>query len=583
MSDEPAQNGRSSLPSDVMKSGPSRAPARSYLRATGLDDEALARPMVAICSTWSDVTPCNIHLRELADAAKEGVREAGGTPVEFNSIVVTDGISMGTPGMRASLISREHIADAMELAVTGHSLDAVIGLCGCDKTVAGTVMGLARLDRPGLMLYGGTIAPGKFQGRDVTIQDVFEGVGKHGKGLMTDAELKELECAACPGPGACGGQFTANTLSTCFTAMGISPFEHGVALNDVPAAMPEKLDAARAAGRLVMTLLRQGVTARQVITRQSIFTAAACVAATGGSTNAALHLVAIAHEAGVDFTLEDFEAVMARTPVIADLKPGGAYTAWDMHQAGGIGIVLERLREAGLIADHLTASGAMLFEEIAKAIEVAGQKVVREFGEPLKARGGIAVLRGSLAPEGCVVKLAGHDKTQHIGPARVFDGEEAAFAAVQAGAINAGDVVVIRWEGPVGGPGMREMLGVTAAIQGAGLGDSVALITDGRFSGATHGFMVGHVAPEAAHGGPIGLIRDGDEIAIDADTRRIDVDADLEARRAAFEPRPVSASPGVYTKYAKLVSSASRGAVTTGAGPTSPQHTGTTSDEVISA
>ncbi len=542
--------------SDTMKSGASRAPARAMLKATGLSDEDLKRPLVAVANTWSEVTPCNIHLRDLAAQVKEGIRAAGGTPIEFNTIVVSDGIAMGTDGMHASLVSREVIADSIELAVNGHSFDAVVAISGCDKTVAGTVMALARLNLPSLMLYGGSIQPGQVNGKDITIQDVFEAVGAVSGGRMDTAQLCEIENKACPGAGSCGGQFTANTLATAFTAMGISPMH----ANDIPANSPEKATVAFQCGQQVMHLFQQGITARSIITRQALENAVATVAATGGSTNAALHILAIAREAELVFELDDFEAVSARTPTIADLKPSGRFTAVDMHAAGGIALVCHRLLQAGILHDGMTASGKTIYTELQTVAEQPGQEVVRPLDNPLKPRGGIFVLRGSLAPDGCVVKLSGQTKLVHEGPARVFDSEEDAFAAVQDRQIIANDVVVIRNEGPVGGPGMREMLGVTAALVGQGLGPNVALITDGRFSGATHGFMVGHVAPEAALGGPIGLLQEGDKIRIDANTNSIDVLADLSGRK------PLAGKPqeckGALGKYAKLVASASQGAVT---------------------
>jgi dihydroxy-acid dehydratase len=544
--------------SDALTRGPARAPARAMLKATGLSDADLERPLVAVVGTWTEVMPCNLHLRELARMVKEGVREAGGTPIEFNTIAVSDGVAMGTEGMRASLVSREVIADSIELAVMGHLFDAVVALVGCDKTIPAAVMALARMDVPGVVLYGGPIQPGRYAGRDVTIQDVFEAVGAHAAGTMSERELRVLEDRACPGPGACGGQFTANTMATAIALLGVSPMGTG----DLAASDPRKAIAARECGRLVMRCLADGIRPRALITRAALENAIAGVAATGGSTNAALHLLAIAREAGVPLTLDDFDRVCARTPVIADLKPGGRYTAVDMERAGGVALVARRLFEAGLLTDGPTVTGRSLREEAWAGEEAAGQEVIVSPASPLKQHGGLAVLRGSLAPDGCVVKLSGHGKTSHRGPARVFDGEEAAFAAVQAGAIAPGDVVVIRYEGPRGGPGMREMLGVTAALVGRGLGDSVALVTDGRFSGATRGFMIGHVAPEAAVGGPIALLRDGDEIAIDVDARRIDAPAELEARRSAWRAPAPRYRTGVMAKYARLVSSASDGAVT---------------------
>ncbi|HEX8790194.1 MAG TPA: dihydroxy-acid dehydratase [Polyangiaceae bacterium] len=543
--------------SDALKRGNHRAPARAMLKGAGFTDAELERPLVGVANTWTEVTPCNVHLRALAEHVKHGIRDAGGTPIEFNTIAVSDGISMGTEGMRASLVSREVIADSIELFVMAHALDGVVALSGCDKTLPGTVMALARLDVPGLMLYGGAIAPGRFEGRDLTVQDVFEAVGAHAAGRIGERELRMIEDRACPGAGACGGQYTANTMATAIAFLGMSP----LGANDVPATDARKAEAARASGRTLMKLVAGDVRPRSLITRASLENAIATVAATGGSTNAVLHLLAIAREAGVSLVIDDFDAIAARTPVIADLKPGGRFTAVDMHRAGGERLLGARLREAGLLHDTPTCTGRTLFEELADAHERADQPVVRRASSPLKPRGGFAVLRGSLAPEGCVLKLAGHDRQKHVGPARVFDGEESAFAAVQAGAIQPGDVVVIRHEGPRGGPGMREMLAVTAAIVGRGMGDSVALVTDGRFSGATYGMMAGHVCPEAERGGPIAFVRDGDRITIDLASRRLDVDANLAGREPATSHRPPAPS-GVLAKYAALVSSASEGAVT---------------------
>jgi dihydroxy-acid dehydratase len=548
--------------SDALTKGIARAPARAMLRATGLTDADLAKPLVAVVSTWTDVMPCTHHLRRLAERVREGVSAAGGTPIEFGTIAISDGITMGTDGMRASLVSREVIADSIELAVEAHGFDAAVAIVGCDKTIPAAAMALARVDVPSLVLYGGAIQPGRWRDRDVTIQDVFEAVGACAAGTMTEAELADLEARACPGAGACGGQFTANTMAAAMTALGLSP----MGANDVPATDDAKDATATACGALVMRALEQGIRPSALITRTSLLNAIAVCAATGGSTNAVLHLLAIAREAGVFLTLDDFDAVAARTPVIADLKPGGGATAVDLHRVGGVAIVVRRLAEAGLIEDAPTVTGKSLFEEARAVHEREGQRVVVEVGAPLKKTGGFAILRGSLAPDGCVVKLSGHGKLTHEGPARVFDGEERAFAAVQAAEICAGDVVVIRNEGPKGGPGMREMLAVTAALVGRGLGDDVALVTDGRFSGATHGFMVGHVAPEAASGGPIAYVRDGDRITIDAKTKRIDVDMDIDARRTEAASlrsnAPARKLRGALAKYAALVSSASEGAVT---------------------
>ena len=548
--------------SRVITQGPDRAPSRAMLKAVGLTDEDLDRPLVGVANTWIEVMPCNFHLRRLSARVKEGIRAAGGTPIEFNTVAVSDGISMGTEGMKASLISREVIADSIELVTRGHLFDAVVALSGCDKTIPGTVMALARLDLPSLMLYGGSIMPGRFQGRDVTIQDVFEGVGAHAARKMTDAELLDLESRACPGPGACGGQFTANTMATAFEVLGISP----VGTASVPAMDERKDDVAFRAGEMVMELLKKGVGARQIITRPALENAVAAVAATGGSTNGVLHLLGVAREAEVELRIDDFDRISSRTPLIADLKPGGRFVANDLYHAGGVPLVARRLLDAGrLDGGCMTVTGRTLGEEVRDVEETPGQEVVRPVAAPLKPTGGLVILRGNLAPEGCVVKVAGHERKLHRGPARVFDREEDSFRAVQNGEIREGDVVVIRYEGPVGGPGMREMLGVTAALVGVGLGESVALLTDGRFSGATHGLMAGHVAPEAARGGPIAVVRDGDPIVFDVDARRLDVEVseqEMDARLRRWKaPEPRYAS-GVMAKYARLVSSASEGAVT---------------------
>ena len=535
-----------------------RAPARAMLRGAGLTQEDLDRPLVAVFNTWAEITPCNVHLRRLASHVKKGIRAAGGTPIEFNGIVVSDGITMGTEGMRASLVSREVIADSVELTVGAHQFDAAVALAGCDKTIPGTLMGLARLDLPSLVLYGGSIHPGRFQGRDVTVQDVFEGVGAVASGRMSKEDLAELESSACPGAGACGGQFTANTMATALAFLGVSPPSQG----DLPAMHPKKDEAAFEAGQLVMKALRSKRKLSTIVSKRSFENAAASVAASGGSTNAVLHLLALAKEFDVAFDLDDFEAVAARTPVLADMKPGGRFTAVDLFKAGGTMLLALRLMEAGLLHNEETVMGRSLADLCKEVQETPSQEVVRSVGERLKDRGGLAVLKGSLAPDGCVVKLCGHGTLRHEGPARVFDCEEDAFTAVQAGFVHPGDVIVIRYEGPRGGPGMREMLAVTAAVIGRGLGDSVALITDGRFSGATHGLMVGHVAPEAAVGGPIGLIKDGDKNVLDVTAGRLDVQVDLDARRAVWKPRPAKVTRGALAKFAKLVSSASEGAVT---------------------
>ncbi len=546
------------MQSDVIKKGIARAPNRAMLKATGLTDADLARPLVAVANTWSEITPCNFHLRSLAEKVKEGIRAAGGTPIECNTIVISDGITMGTEGMKGSLVSREVIADSIELFVRSHAFDAVVAICGCDKTIPGTVMALARLNLPGLSLYGGSTLAGRFHEHDVTIQDVFEAPGAFAAGKMTEKEVRELEDHACPGAGACGGQFTANTMATAITFLGISP----MGANEVPAVDPRKPQIAFDCGKQVMQLLKDDIRPRQIITHASLQNAITSLAATGGSTNAVLHLLAIARDAGVALKIDEFDQISAKTPVIADLKPGGRFTAPDMFHAGGMRLLGKRLQEGGLLHDGKTASGHNLFDEIRNAAETPAQEVLRPLSNPLKKEGGFAILRGSLAPDGCVVKLAGHERLLHTGPARVFDSEEAAFEAVQERKIKPGDVVVIRYEGPRGGPGMREMLAVTGAIVGQGLGDTVALLTDGRFSGATHGLMVAHVAPEAAHGGPIAFVRDGDKITLDVRARRLDLEANIEERRAQWKPPAPRYTTGVMAKYAKLVSSASDGAVT---------------------
>ncbi|MDR7436573.1 MAG: dihydroxy-acid dehydratase [Armatimonadota bacterium] len=545
-----------------MLDGPDRAPARAYMYALGWTEEDLRKPLVGIANTWIEMMPCNVHLRRLADAVRAGVRAAGGTPVEFNTIAISDGISMGTEGMRTSLVSREVIADSIELVARGYSLDALVAISGCDKTIPGTVMALARLDLPAVMIYGGSILPGEVDGRAVTIQDVFEAVGAYHAGRITLEELRRLEAAACPGPGACGGQFTANTMAMACEFLGISP----LGANEIPAVDGAKDGAAEAVGRLAMDVLRADRRPRRIITRQALENAITAVASSGGSTNAVLHLLAIAREAGVDLSLDDFDRLSARTPLLADLRPGGRFSAPDLYRAGGTRLLARRLLEAGLLhGEALTITGKTLGEEAAAARETPGQEVIRPLDRPLKPWGGLAILRGNLAPEGCVVKLAGGERQQHRGPARVFDGEEAAFAAVRSGEVRPGDVVVIRYEGPGGGPGMREMLLVTAALVGAGLGESVALVTDGRFSGATRGLMVGHVAPEAARGGPLAALRDGDVITIDVPSRRLDVDLsadEIRARLSRWSPPPPRYATGALAKYARLVSSAAEGAVT---------------------
>jgi dihydroxy-acid dehydratase len=548
--------------SRALTEGPTRAAARAYLKGIGYDDEALSKPLVAVANTWIETMPCNFHLRALAAKVKEGIRAAGGTPMELNTIAISDGITMGTAGMRASLVSREVIADSIELVVDAHMFDAVIAISGCDKTIPGTVMALCRLDIPAVMLYGGSIMPGEFHGRRVTIQQVFEAVGAHAAGKITEEELHELEGEASPGAGACGGQFTANTMAMAFEVMGISPSGFSM----VPAVHPRKAEVAAEAGRLVMDVLARGLRPSDIITRDSLENAIAAIACSGGSTNGVLHLLAVAKEMGVDLHIDDFDAISERTPLLCDLQPGGQYVAPDLYEAGGVPLVMKRLREAGLLHEGTqTVTGHSAGEIADGAREADGQRVVRPLQDPIKATGGLAILRGNLAPDGCVVKLAGHERRKHTGPARVFESEEDAMAAVTAGRIEAGDVVVIRNEGPAGGPGMREMLAVTAAIVGEGLGEEVALITDGRFSGATHGFMAGHVAPEAARGGPIGLVRDGEQITIDVDARRLDVDVPAPelAQRARSYVAPERPYPGVaLAKYARLVSSAAEGAVT---------------------
>ncbi len=548
--------------SRILLDGPDRAPARAMLRAIGFTDEDLARPLIGVAHSWIEITPCNWNHQKLAQKVKEGVRAAGGTPIEFNTVSVTDGIAMGTEGMKASLVSREVIADSIELVARGHLLDALVTISGCDKTIPGSVMALARLNIPGLMLYGGSIMYGEYRGRRLTIQDVFEAVGGFNAGKLSAAELRAIEAHACPGAGACGGQFTANTMATAFEMLGISP----LGANGVPAEDPRKEEVAFDCGKLVMELLKSEVTPRQILTRKALLNAIAGVMATGGSTNAVLHLLSVAREAGVRLTIDDFDRVSRKTPVLADLKPWGRFTAPEMYQAGGMAVVAKRLLDAGLLhTGERTVTGRTIGEEARAARETPGQQVICSLAAPLKTTGGQVILKGNLASEGSVGKVAGHERMVHRGPARVFDREEDAFAAVKAGKIRPGDVVVIRYEGPKGGPGMREMLGVTSALQGAGLGDSVALITDGRFSGATHGFMVGHVAPEAAARGPIAVLRNGDMIVIDIKRRRLDVELsqrELRKRLAKWRPPKPRYTTGVMAKYARLVSSASEGAVT---------------------
>jgi dihydroxy-acid dehydratase len=548
--------------SRALTEGPERAAARAYLYGIGFDEDALKKPIIGVASTWIETMPCNFHLRALAAKVKEGVRAAGGTPMELNTIAISDGITMGTSGMKTSLVSREVIADSIELVALGHLFDGVVAISGCDKTIPGTVMALARLNVPGVMLYGGSIAPGRFQGRDVTIQDVFEAIGKHAAGTMSDEELDELEHVASPGAGACGGQFTANTMAMAFEVLGISPM--GSAM--VPAVHANKATVAVEAGKLVMDILERGLRPRDIITKDSLENAIAAIATSGGSTNGVLHLLAIAREAGVALDIDDFDRISEATPLLCDLKPGGKYVANDLYAAGGVPLVAQRLLEAGLLhEDAITVTGRTVGDHAREAVETPGQLVVRPLSDPIKATGGLAILRGNLAPEGCVVKLSGHERRRHEGPARVFECEEDAMAAVVGETIERGDVIVIRNEGPAGGPGMREMLSVTAALNGVGMGEHVALLTDGRFSGATHGFMAGHVAPESVRGGPIAAVADGDIITIDVDERRLDVALDddtIAERVAAYVGPDNTALTGVLGKYAKLVSSASEGAVT---------------------
>lgn len=542
--------------------GRDRAPARAMLKAAGFTDEDLSRPLVGVAHSWTEYGPCNYHLRDLAVHIKEGIRAAGGTPIEISTVSISDGITMGTEAMKASLISREVITDSIELVARGEGLDALVVLVGCDKTIPAGAMSLLRLNLPGLALYGGSIMPGSWCGRDLTIMEVFEAVGAHAAGKIDDDELRQIENHACPGAGACGGQYTANTMAMALEFLGLAPMGSG----SVPAVDPRKPAVARRCGALVMDLLRQGVRPRDIVTRASLENAMAGVAASGGSTNAVLHLLAIAQEAGIDLSIDDFDPVNERTPILVDLRPGGRYVAVDLDRAGGIPLVAQRMLEGKLLdGSQKTVTGKTIAEEAAAAVETPGQKVVRPLAEPLKPVGGLAIVKGNLAPEGCVLKLAGHDRTYHRGPARVFDREEDAMAAVTGGKIQANDVLIIRYEGPRGGPGMREMLGVTGAIVGAGLSESVALITDGRFSGATHGFMVAHVAPEAARGGPIAAVREGDTVVVDATRRRLDLevsDEEIRARLAAWQPPKPRYTNGVFAKYAALVSSASRGAVT---------------------
>ena len=548
--------------SSVVFDGPERAFARAYMKGIGFGDDDLRRPTVGIANTWIEAMPCNFHLRGLAEHVKEGVRAAGGTPLEFNSIAISDGITMGTEGMKTSLVSREVIADSIELTARGYQFDAVIALSGCDKTIPGCVMALARLDIPSLMLYGGSILPGRWHDQDVTIQDVFEAIGKHATGEMSDDDLYELEGCASPGAGACGAQFTANTMASAFEVMGITPMGSGM----VPAVADARNEVARKTGELVMKVLEDDLRPSQIITKESLENAIATVCMSGGSTNGVLHLLAVANEAGIELDIDDFDRISEKTPLLGDLKPGGRFVAKDLYEAGGVGVLAKRLDEAGVLnRDCITVTGRTIGEEAEATQETPAQQVVRPLGDPLKPTGGLVILRGNLAPEGCVVKVAGEERKKHTGPARVFGSEEECFAVVEQQGINPGDVVVIRNEGPSGGPGMREMLQVTAALVGEGIGDQVALLTDGRFSGATHGLMAGHVAPEAIRGGPIAAVQEGDTITLDIDARRLDVelsDEEITRRVEMYEPPEPRYKRGVMAKYAASVSSASEGAVT---------------------
>jgi len=548
--------------SRTLLDGADRAAARSYMKGIGFSDLDLTRPLIGVAHCWIEITPCNLNHQKLAEKVKEGIRAAGGTPIEFSTISITDGIAMGTEGMKASLVSREVVADSVELVVRGHLLDGFVGISGCDKTIPAMVMAMARLNIPSVMLYGGSIMYGEHRGRRITVQDVFEAIGAFNAGKIDARELSEIERHACPGAGACGGQFTANTMATAFEMLGVSP----MGFNGVPAVDPRKEEVAFETGRIVMDLLKRGVLPRQIITGKALDNAISGVMATGGSTNAVLHLLAVAKEAGIKLAIDRFDQISLKTPLLADLKPWGNYTAPEMYEAGGMAVVAKRLLDAGLLHEHeRTVSGRTIGEEARAAHEKPGQKVIRPLTSPLKREGGLVILRGNLAPDGCVAKVSGQTRDVHRGPARVFDREEDAFAAVKAGKIRPNEVVVIRWEGPKGGPGMREMLQVTGAIQGAGLGDSVALMTDGRFSGATHGFMIGHVAPEAADGGPIAALRNGDIISVDVKKRKLAVElstAELRKRLRAVKRLKPRYTSGAMAKYARLVSSASEGAVT---------------------
>jgi dihydroxy-acid dehydratase len=549
--------------SHTLVDGANRSPARAMLRASGLSDGDFKKPLIGVANTWIEIGPCNYHLRELAHHVKEGIRAAGAVPLEFNTVSISDGITMGTEGMRTSLVSREVIADSIELVTRGNLFDALVVLVGCDKTIPGGIMALARLNIPGLILYGGSIAPGQFEGHSVTIQDVFEAVGAYGRGSMSEARLTALEGVACPGAGACGGQFTANTMALVAEFLGVAP----MGLSSTPATNKAKAEAGHRAGEMVVELLRKNILPSRIITKTSIENAIAGVAATGGSTNAVLHLLAIASEAKLPLSIDDFDRISSKVPILADLKPGGRFVATDLYAAGGTALVAKRLLEAGILrGESATVTGRSIAEEASTAKETPGQEVVRALSSPLKPTGGLVILKGNLAPAGCVVKVAGHDVQKFSGPARVFDNEEAAFQGVEDGTIKAGDVVVIRYEGPKGGPGMREMLAVTAALVGAGLGDSVALLTDGRFSGATHGLMAGHVAPEAANGGPIAAVVEGDTIVFDLQARTLNLeisDAEMKQRLAKWRAPAPRYTSGVMAKYAFLVSSSALGAVTT--------------------
>ncbi|MBI3604728.1 MAG: dihydroxy-acid dehydratase [Nitrospirae bacterium] len=553
---------RANQNSRVLLEGANRAPSRAMLKSVGFTGKDLERPIIGIANTWTEIGPCNYHLRRLAEKVKEGVRAAGGTPMEFNTVTISDGITMGTEGMKTSLISREVIADSIELVARGNMFDGLVTLSGCDKTIPGTVMAMIRMNIPSLMLYGGSIMPGQYHDKDITIQDVFEAVGAFGKGKISEKELDEIENSACPGAGACGGQFTANTMATAIEIMGLSP----AGSNGVPAMDPKKDEEAFKAGEMVMAMVKSGLRPAQIVTRRSIENAILAIATTGGSTNGVLHLLAIAKEAGIPLKIDDFEEISSRTPMLVDLKPGGHFVATDLYEAGGIPLVGQRLLEGGFLhADEMTVTGRTIGEEVRQVRETPGQKVVHPLSNPIKKSGGLVILKGNLAPEGSVVKLAGHERMYHRGTVRVFDREEDAFQAVQKGVIQSGDVVAIRYEGPVGGPGMREMLGVTSALVGAGMGDSVALLTDGRFSGATRGLMVGHVAPEAARGGPIAALRDGDIVVFDIAKRELNVELseeEMAKRLKSWQSPAPRYKQGVMAKYARLVSSAATGATT---------------------